>query len=84
MPAWLVGSVKCGRNEEAIGFIQCFPEGLLGMFDSSCFVSFSKVFAAGFSIMCLVRFLEVDVGLPRPINRGQFGVDEDGQMIAGQ
>ena len=36
--------------------------------------------------MCSVRFLEVDVGSPRPINRGQFGVDgdEDGQIIAGQ
>ena len=35
---------------------------------------------------CPVRFLEVDVGSPRPINRGQFGVDGDvdGQMIAGQ
>ena len=35
-------------------------------------------------ITCPVRFLEVDVGSPRPYNRGQFGVDgdEDGQMIA--
>ena len=35
---------------------------------------------------CQVRFLEVDVGSPRPIYRGLFGVygDEDGQMIAGQ
>ena len=33
--------------------------------------------------MCPVRFLEVDVGSPRPINHGQFGVDgdEDGQKI---
>ena len=75
-----------GRNEEAIGFIHCFPEGLLGLFDSSCCAIFSKVFVAGFSAECPVRFLEVDVGSPRPINRGQFGVDcdEDGQMIAGQ
>ena len=35
---------------------------------------------------CPVRFLEVDVGKPRLINRGQIGVDgdEDGQMIAGR
>ena len=35
---------------------------------------------------CPVRILDVDVGSPRPINRGQFGVDgdEDVQMIAGQ
>ena len=47
---------------------------------------FSKVFVAGFSTTFQVRFLEVDVGSPRPINRGQFGVDgdEDGQMMAGQ
>ena len=71
------------RNEEATGLIHCFPEGLCGLFDSSCFTSFSKVFVAGFSIMCPVRFLEVDVGSPRPINHGQFRVDcdEDGQMI---
>ena len=33
-----------------------------------------------------VRFPEVDVGQPRPINRGQLCVDadEDGQMFAGQ
>ena len=33
-----------------------------------------------------VSVLEVDVGSPMPINRGQFGVDgdEDGLMIAGQ
>ena len=70
-----------GRNEEATGFIHCFPEGLLGLFDS-----FSQVFAAGFSITCPVRLLEDDVGSPRPNNRGQFGVvgDENGQMIAGQ
>ena len=63
-----------------------FPEGLLGLFDISCFASFGMVFVAGFSITCPVRFLEVDVGSPRPIKRGQFGVDgnEDGQMIAGQ
>ena len=68
------------------GFIHCFPEGLLGLFDSSCFASFSQVFVAGFSITCPVRFLEVDVGSPRPINRGRCGVDgdEDWQMIAGQ
>ena len=32
---------------------------------------------------CPVRFHEADVVSPRPINRGQFGVDgdEDGQMI---
>ena len=75
-----------GWNEEATGFIHCFPKGLLGLFDSSCFASFSQVFVAGFSITCPVRFFEVDVGTPRPINRGQLGVDgdEDGQMIAGQ
>ena len=35
---------------------------------------------------CPVRFPKADVGSPRPINRGQFGVDcdEDGQIIAGQ
>ena len=73
-----------GRNEEATG--HCFPEGLQGLLDSSCFASFSKVFVAGFSLTCSVRFLEVDVGSPRPTNRGQFGVDggEGGQMIAGQ
>ena len=75
-----------GRNKEATGLIYSFPEGLLSLFDSSCFASFSQVFVAGFSITCPVRFLEVDVGSPRPINRGQFGVDgdEEGQMIAGQ
>ena len=74
-----------GWDEEATGFIYCFPKGLLGLFDNSCFASFSEVFVAGFSITCPVRFLEVDVGSPGPINRGQFGVygDEDGQMIAG-
>ena len=37
-------------------------------------------------MMCPVGFLEVDVGSPRPINRGQFRVDgdEDGQLIVGQ
>ena len=75
-----------GRNEEATGHIHCFREGLLGLFDSFCFASFSKVFVAGFGITCPVSFLDVDVGSPRPINRGQFGVDsdEDGQTIAGQ
>ena len=78
-------NVAC-RNEEATGFIHCLPEGLFGLFDSSCFASFSQVFVAGFSMSCPVRILEVDVGSPRPINRGQFRVDgdEDGQMIAGQ
>ena len=75
MPAGLVGSVECGRNKEATGLIHCFPEGLLGLFDCSCFTSFS--------ITCPVHFLEVDVGSPRPINRGQFG-DEAGWMIACQ
>ena len=75
-----------GRDEEATGFIHCFPEGLLGLFNSSCFARFSKVFVAGFSITCPVRFLEVDVGSPMSIDRGLFDVDgdEDGQMIAGQ
>ena len=75
-----------GRYEVASGLIHSFPEGLLGLFDSSCFASFSKVLLAGFSMTCPVRFLEVDVGSTRPNNRGQFGVDgdEDGQMIAGQ
>ena len=70
-----------GRNEEATGLIRCFPKGLQGMFDSSCFAS--KVFVADFNIRCTVRFLEVDVGSPRP--SGQFGIDgdEDRQMIAG-
>ena len=66
-----------GRNEEATGFIHCFPEGLLGLIDSSCFASFGQVYVVGFSIACPVRFLEVDVGSPRPINRGQFVVDGD-------
>ena len=51
-----------GRNEEATGFNHCFTEGLLGLFDSSCFARFSKVFVADFSITCPVRFLVVDVG----------------------
>ena len=74
------------RNDETTGFIHCFPEGLLCLFDSACFASFSQVFVAGFNIACPVRFIEVDVGSQRPISRGQFGVngDEDGQMIAGQ
>ena len=60
-------------------------EGLHGLFDSSCFARFSRAFSAGFGITYLVSFLEVDVGSPRTINRGQFVVDgdEDGQMIAG-
>ena len=71
-----------GRNEEATGLIHCIPEGLFGMFDSFCFACLSNVFFAGFSITCPVRFLEIDIGSPRPINRGQFGVDgyEDGLM----
>ena len=75
-----------GLNEDAAGIIHCFPEGLLSLFDSSCFARFSQVLVAGFSITCPVSFLEVGVGSPRPINRGLFGVDgvEDGQMIAGQ
>ena len=75
-----------GRNEEATGFIHCFPEGLLGLFDSSCFASFSQVFVAGFSMTCPVRFIKADVGSPRPINCGQFGDDgdEDGLMIVRQ
>ena len=75
-----------GRKEEATGLINCFPKDLLGLFDSSCFASFSQVFVASFIIACPDRFFEVDVGSPMPINRGQFGVDgdEDGQMIAGQ
>ena len=77
---------EAGRNEEATCLTHCFPEGFLGLFDSSCYASFSKVFVAGFCIACPDRFLEVDVGSTRLINRGQFGVDgdEDGQMIAGQ
>ena len=73
-------------NEKATGFTHCFPEGLLGLFDSSCFASFRLVIVADFSMMCPVRIPEVDVCSPRPINRGQVGVDgdEDGQMIAGQ
>ena len=83
---WLEVLNATGRNEEATGFIHCFPEGLLGLNDSSCFAIFSQVFVAGFSITCPVRCLEVDVGSPRRINRGQFGFhgDEDGQMITGQ
>ena len=75
---WLEMLNAAGQNEEANGFIHYFPEGLHGLFNSSCFASFS--------IACPVRFLEVDVGSPRHINQGQFGVDgnEDGQMIAGQ
>ena len=70
----------------ATGFIHSFPEGLLGLFDSSCFASFCQVFVAGISITWPVRFIDIVVGSPRTINRGKFGVDgdEDGQMIAGQ
>ena len=63
-----------GRNDLSTCFIHCFPDGLLGLFDSSCFTSFSQVLVAGFSIACPVRFLEVDVDSLRPINREQFGV----------
>ena len=72
-----------GRNEEATGFIHCFPECFLGMVESSYFARFSKVFVAGFSMTCPVRFLEVDAGSTTPIKRGQSGVDgnEDGQML---
>ena len=75
-----------GWNEDATGLIHCFPESLLELFDCSCFASFSNEFIAGFFNNVPILFLEVDVGTPRPINRGQFGVDcdEDGQMIAGQ
>ena len=80
-----VSNAAC-RNEETTALIHCFPEGLLGLFDSFSFARFSKVFVVGFRIACPVRFLEVDVGSPRPINRGQFGVDGDAdwQMIVGQ
>ena len=56
----------------------CFTVHSHSQFIHSCF---SKVFAADFSITCQVRFLEVDVGSPRPINHGQLGVDgdQDGQ-----
>ena len=72
-------------NEEAAGLIRSSTEGL-GLFDGSCFVNFSKVFVAGFSLTCPVRFREVDVDSPRPLIHGQFGDDgdEDGQMIACQ
>ena len=66
-----------GRNEEATSLIHCFPEGLLGLFDSSCFASISKVFVAGFGITCPDRFVKVYLGSLRPINRGQYGVDGD-------
>ena len=71
------------RNEDVTGYINCFPGALLGLFYSSCFAIFSKLFVAGFSMTCPVRLLEVDVGSSRPINRGQIGVDgdADGQMI---
>ena len=87
MSTGFVESVECGwPDEEASGLIHSFAEGLFGLNDSSCFASFSKLFVADFSIPRLVRFLEVDVGSRRPINRAQFGIDgdEDGQMIAVQ
>ena len=84
MPTGLIGSVV--RNEEATGRIQCTREGLLEMFDSSFFTCFSKVFVVGSRKTCPGRFHEVDESSPRPIIRGQFGVDgdEDGRMISGQ
>ena len=66
------------------------------------FTVFLKVFSACFTVLvspasarylsqasayrAQSAFIEVDVGSPRPFNRGQIGVDgdEDGQMIAGQ
>ena len=79
-------STAAGLNEEAIGPMHSFSEGFLGLFDISCLTSFNKICVERFSIACPVRFLEVDVRSPRPINREKFGVDgdEDGQMIAGQ
>ena len=44
----------------------------------------SKIFVVGFSKMCPVHLLEDDVGLPRSIKRGQFGVNDDEQTIVGQ
>ena len=75
-----------GRNEEPTGFIHGITYDRLGLFDSCCFACFSKVFVAGFSITCSVRFYDVFIGSPWPYNRGQFGVvgDQDGQVIAGQ
>ena len=72
-----------GRNEEATDLINFIAEALPGLFSSSCFTRFCKVFVSGFSIASSVRFLEVNEGSSRPINRGQLGVDgdEDGQMI---
>ena len=70
--SWLEELNAAGRNEKATGLIHCFPEGLLGLFNSSCFACISKLFVAGISITFPVRFLEVNVGSPRPINRGQF------------
>ena len=78
-------SNAAGRKEEAPGLIHCFPEGLLDLFDSSCFASFSMVFVAGFNITCPVRILEVDVDSPWAINGRQFRVDGvDGLKIAGK
>ena len=78
--------MRMAGMKRPLALFTAFLEGLLGLIDSSCFASFSKLLVAGFSIMCPVRFLEVDVGSPRPINRGQFGVygDEYMQIIAGQ
>ena len=74
------------RNEKTTGFIHCFPDDLHGLIDSSSFACLCLVFVAGFSMAYPVCFLVVDVVSPRPINRGQFGVDgdEDRKMIAGQ
>ena len=52
--------------------LDLFHEGLLGLFDSSCFANFSNVFAAGFCIACSIRFLEVDACSPKPISRSMF------------
>ena len=85
MPAGLAGSVECG-----------WPIGMKRLLAS--FIVFLKVIAACSTVLALpasarnlsqaaaVRFLEADVGSPRPISHGQFGVDgyEDGQMITGQ
>ena len=77
---------SAGRNDKATDLTHCFHEGLLNLYDSSWFASFSNVFVAVFSIARPVRFLEVDVGSPWPINHGLFRVeiDKDGQMIIGQ
>ena len=36
------------------------------------YVGLGEVFVAGFCMTCPVHFIEVDVGLTRPFNRGQF------------